>query len=298
MLLTIKNLNINKLIVLFFFFTSIAFGQRMAIGNQENQIKTYQYVLENFDFIKKNNKEEMIYVDLIFNKYHFIQSATYYSCKKEDFNVENKVITKVPFELDEFIKNSFSFFLNDIFFNKSNGEGGYTFFIPLDKKNLKLAINNINEEKQRLAKETDIVGVIPNSKFNLQISNLYFYRKKTAERKIESQLKEFNSELIEIAPDLYFVFRIIKTNQFNTNMSKDYFEYKIMYLKGTSSKLYISNRSEMFRNEIEIDEVPTSGGNDNLSDSVCSDEDEDNSYDSIFQNFKFNLKIQFTNSPK
>jgi hypothetical protein len=292
----IKNLNMNKLLVLFFFFTSIAFGQKMAIGNQENQIKTYQYVLENFDFIKKNNKEEMIYVDLIFNKYHFIQSATYYSCKKEDFNAENKVVTKVPFELDEFIKTSFSFFLNDIFFNKSNGDGGYAFFIPLNKNNLKLAINNINEEKQRLAKETDTVGVTPNSKFNLQISNLYFTEKKTAERTIESQLNEFNSELIEIAPDLYLIFRIIKTNQFNTNISRDYFEYKIMYLKGTSSKLYISNRSEMFRNEIEIDEVPTYGGNDNLSDFVCSDEDEDSSNDFIFQNFKFNLKIQFTNS--
>lgn len=291
-------MTMNKLIILFAFFTSITFGQKIKIGNQENQIKTYQYVLENFDLIKKNNPEEMIYVNLIFNKHRFIDRVTYYSCAIANDD-EKKTETQVPAALDEFIKNSFSFFLNDIFFNKSEGEGGYSFYIPLNKKNLKLAINNINEETERLAKETDRVGVIPNSKFNFQINSLYFNREKIENKKIESQLNELNSELIEIAPDLYLVFRIIKTNQFKTNMSRDYFEYKIMYLKGTSSKLYILNRSEMFdKNGIEIDEVPTSGGNDNLADSICSDEDGDNSSDFIFQEFKFNLKIQFTNSPK
>lgn len=288
----------NKLIIVLLFFTSITFGQKIEIGNQENQIKTYKYVLENFDLIKKNHPEEMIYVNLIFNKYRFVDRVTYFSCATANDD-EKKKETQVPAALDEFIKNAFSFFLNDIFFNKSEGEGGYAFYLPLNKKNLKLAINNINEETERLAKETDRVGVLPNSKFNLQINSLYFNGEKIDNKKIESQLNELNSELIEITPDLYLVFRIIKTNQFKTNMSRDYFDYKIMYLKGTSSKLYTLNRSEMFdRNGIEIDEVPTFGGNDNLADSVCSDEDGDNSSDFIFQKFKFNLKIQFTNSPK
>jgi hypothetical protein len=289
----------NKLIVLFVFFTSITFGQKIEIGNQENQIKTYQYVLENFDLIKKNHREEMIYVNLIFNKYRFIDRVTYYSCSTESNDDAKKTETQVPDALDKFIKNSFSFFLNDIFFNKSEYESGYAFYIPLNKKNLKLAIDEVNEATQRLANETDKIGVIPNSEFNLQINNLYFDGEKIENKKIESKLNELNSKLIEIAPDLYLVFRIIKTNQFKTNISKDYFEYKIMYLKGTHSKLYVRNRSEMFdKNAIEIEEIESFGGNDNLADSTCFESDEDNHSSLIFQKIKFNLNIQFTNSPK
>lgn len=289
----------NKLIVLFVFFTSVTFAQKIEIGNQENQIKTYKYVLENFDFIKKNNPHEMIYVNLIFNKYRFIQQATYYSAITENKDDEKKTEIQISGELDEFIKNSFSFFYNDIFFNKGEGEAGYSFFIPINKKNLQTAINNINEETQRIAKEIDKTGVLPNSNFNLQINSLNFNRQKIENKKIESKLNELNSELIEIAPDLYLIFRIIKTNQFKTKISKDYFEYKIMYLKGTASKLYVSHRSGMFtEREIEIEEIEEYGGNDNLADPNCFASNEDNSYDFIFKNFKFNIKIQFLNSSK
>jgi hypothetical protein len=51
-------------------------------------------------------------------------------------------------------------------------------------------------------------------------------------------------------------------------------------------------------NEIEIDEIGSSGGNDNLADTNCFGFEENSSDDPIFQNFKFNLKIQFANSPK
>ena len=229
----------KKLIILFILFTSMTFAQKIEIGNEENQMKTYKYVLENFDFIKKNNPEELIYVELSFNKYSFLEKVTYYSSTTENRNDEHKTEIQILNELDEFIKNSFSFFNKDIFFSKRQAGGVYSFFIPLNKENLKIAIKNIRNGILNEKSEIDKIGIITNSKFNLQIDNLYFNSKKNESIKIESQLNGLNSELIEIAPNLYLVFRIIKTNQFITNKAIDYFEYKIMYLEGNSSELLI-----------------------------------------------------------
>jgi len=284
----------KKLIFLLLLFTSINYAQKVEIGNEQNQIKTYMYVLDNFDLIKKNIPEELIYVELVFNKNSFIQKATYYDGTLWDRNNEQKKEVQVPYQLDEFIKNSFSFFRNEVFFNRNEGDGGYAFFIPLEKEKLKLSISAGNKEIQRKKNQIDTIGIVANSKFNLQINNLNFQRNKIENKKIESKLYGLNSDMIEIAPHLYLIFRIIKTNQFKTNLSIDFFEYKIMYLKGTSSSLYVWHRTEMFgKNEIVIEEIESFGGTDNLANLPYCELDENEKEGFEFKNFKFNIKIQF-----
>jgi hypothetical protein len=281
------------IIIILLFFTCIIFGQKIEIGNIENQLKTYNYVLNNLDKIKSNNKEEILYVTLNFNKNHFIEKTTYFSCNKQTMHDEEKKETKVSYELNQFIENTFSFFSNDIFHSKQSGESGFSFFIPFSKKNLEIAINEVNNEIHNLEQNIDKIGIIPDSKFNLQLTDLYFNRKKYDDKKDECKLNNLNSQLIEIAPNLYFIFRIVKTNQFVTNKAVDFFEYKIMYLEGTSSELFISNRFKIDSKEIEIDEIPLSSADDNLSDSTYCESDEIENSSRKFENIKFLIKLQF-----
>nr|WP_315199355.1 hypothetical protein [uncultured Flavobacterium sp.] len=283
----------NKLIIITLFFTSFIFAQKIEIGNIENQLKTYNYVLNNLDNIKSNNEEEILYVTLNFNKNHFIEKSSFFSCNKQTLNDENKKEIKVSDELNQFIEKTFSFFSNDIFYSKQNGESRYSFFIPLSKKDLEIGINNITNEIHNLEHNSDKKGIIANSKFNLQLTDLYFNRKKYDDKKDEGKLNNLNSQLIEIAPNLYFIFRIIKTNQFVTNKAVDFFEYKIMYLEGTSSELFISNRFKIDSKEIEIDEIPLSSADDNLSDSPYCESDEIENSSRKFENIKFSIKLQF-----
>jgi|GEM_PF-4957669 len=280
-------------IIIILFFTSFTFAQKIEIGNIENQLKTYNYVLTNFDQIKSDNKEEILYVVLDFNKNHFIEKSSFFSCNKQNMNEEQKKETEVSNKLKQFIENTFSFYSYDIFYSSQIGESSYSFFIPLSKKDLEIAIDNISKEinnKERYNHETDIT---PNSRFNLQTTDLYFNRIKYNDQKSEGKLDNLNSQLIEILPNLYFIFRIIKTNQFVTNRAVDYFEYKIMYLKGTSSELFVSNRFKINSNEIELSEIPYSSGNDNLSDSGYCDSDEIEKLSHKFENIKFSIKLQF-----
>lgn len=281
----------NKLIIVLIFFTTTIFAQKIEIGDSENQLKTYKFVYDNFEKIKQNNPEEIIYVTLSFNKNHFIEKINYFSCTKENMFNEKKAETKVSSELNEFIENSFSFSSNNIFFTKSLGETSYSFYIPLSKKELEKLIKG----NQKTEPERDKIEIPLNSKFDLQISNLYFDKIKYNDKNIGSKLNILNSELIEIAPNLYLIFRIIKTNQFKTNIADDYFEYKIMYLKGTSSELYTDCRKSFFySNKIELNEMNSIGGNDNLADSkFCETTDEITELSRKFEDFKFNLKIQF-----
>jgi hypothetical protein len=281
------------IIIILLFFTCIIFGQKIEIGNIENQLKTYNYVLNNLDKIKSNNKEEILYVTLNFNKNHFIEKTTYFSCNKQTMHDEEKKETKVSYELNQFIENTFSFFSNDIFHSKQSGESGFSFFISFSKKNLEIAINEVNNEIHNLEQNIDKIGIIPDSKFNLQLTDLYFNRKKYDDKKDECKLNNLNSQLIEIAPNLYFIFRIVKTNQFVTNKAVDFFEYKIMYLEGTSSELFISNRFKIDSKEIEIDEIPLSSADDNLSDSTYCESDEIENSSRKFENIKFLIKLQF-----
>lgn len=286
----------NKLIIILIFFTSVNFAQKMEIGDSENQLKTYKFVFDNFEKIKNNNPEEMIYVTISFNKNHFIEKINYFSCDKENMRNEQKTETKVLYELNEFIENSFSFFSNNIFFSKSIGESNLSFYIPLNKKELEIGIKEYPNEIKKIELKKDTLGIKSNSKFDLQIRNLYFNKTKYEDKKLECKLNLLNSELIEIAPNLYLVFRIIKTNQFNTNIADDYFEYKIMYLKGTTSELYTDNRESIFNsNKIEIDEIQTYGGIDNLADlKNCEITDDVTELSTKFKDFNFNLDIQFT----
>jgi hypothetical protein len=286
-------MNKDIIIIILLFFTCIIFGQKIEIGNIENQLKTYNYVLNNLDKIKSNNKEEILYVTLNFNKNHFIEKTTYFSCNKQTMHEEEKKETKVSYELNKFIENTFSFFSNDIFYSKQSGESGYSFFIPLSKKNLEIAINEVNNEIHNLGQNIDKTGIIPDSKFNLLLTDLFFNGKKYDDKKIEGKLNNFNSQLIEIAPNLYFIFRTIKTNQFVTNNTVDYIEYKIMYLEGTSSKLFISNRFKIDSKEIEISETPLSYGNDSLSDTQCCESDEMQYLSRKFENIKILITLQF-----
>lgn len=285
----------NKLIIITLFFTSFIFAQKIEIGNIENQLKTYNYVLNNLDKIKSNNEEEILYVTLNFNKNHFIEKSSFFSCNKQTLHYENKKEIKVSNELNQFIENTFTFISNDIFYSKQNGESSYSFFIPLSKKDIEIGIANITNEIHNLQQNTDKKGIISNSKFNLQLTDMYFNRIKYDDKKDEGKLNNHNSQLIEIAPNLYFIFRIIKTNQFVTNKAVDYFEYKIMYLEGTSSELFISNRFKIDSKEIEIDEIPLSSGNDNLSDSTYCESDEIENLSRKFENIKFLIKLQFVN---
>lgn len=283
-----------KLSIIFIFFTTCIFAQKIEIGNSKNQLSVYKYVLKNFDSIKKNNPEEIIFVTINFNKNQLIKNISYYSCTIKNMHDEIKKETTVSYELNNFIENSFSFLSDNIFFSKKIIESSYSFYIPLIKKNLEDAIIEGTKELEKLENKYDKTGIISNCKFDLQINNLYFNKRKYEDQIIKSKLNLLNSELIEIAPNLYFIFRILKTNEFNTNLAVDYFEYKIMYLNGTLSELFVYNRFEIFDTKnIEISEIESFGGNDILADSTYCESEEVETLSQRFYGFKFNLKLRF-----
>ena len=137
------------------------------------------------------------------------------------------------------------------------------------------------------------VGIKENSKFTLELKNLYFNNKNYELLKNKNKLNVYNSQLIEIAKNLYLIFRIIKTNEFETSKETDYFEYKIMYLDGTASELFGGGRFKLESKEVEISEIASTGGNDNLSDYCNSDSDEFEYLSTKFNTIKFNIKIKF-----
>ena len=137
------------------------------------------------------------------------------------------------------------------------------------------------------------VGIKENSKFTLELKNLYFNHKNYELLKNENKLNVYNSQLIEIAKNLYLIFRIIKTNEFETSKETDYIEYKIMYLDGTASELFGGGRFKLESKEVEISEIASTGGNDNLSDYCNSDSDEFEYLSTKFNTIKYNIKIKF-----
>lgn len=279
-------------IFIFFIFSINIFGQKVELGNHKNQLKIYNYVLKNLETIKKNNFQEILYVNLNFNKNHFIEKINYFSCNKKNMLEKVKLETKVSSDLNEYVEKTFSFFSNNPFFSKQSGESSFSFYIPLDKKSLEIAIKEVNGNKY-LNKNKENIGIKQNSKFTLDIKNLFFNKIKYNDKKSDYHLIVRNSELIEIAQNLYLVFRIIKTNDFESNYNTDYFEYKIMYLDGTSSELFDGSRFSLDSNEVEISEINLSGGNDNLSNSYYCDSEEFEDLSSKFIGLKFNIKIKF-----
>ena len=111
----------NKFFLVLLFYGNL-FAQNIEIGNHKNQLKVYNYVLNNLEKLKKDNLQEILYVNLKFGKNHFLKKINYFTCNEKNIFEEVKTETKVSNELNQNVEKNFSFFSSYPFFSRSIGE--------------------------------------------------------------------------------------------------------------------------------------------------------------------------------
>lgn len=271
--------------------TPQVFGQINKFSNEDNQIKVYQFVLQNLDSIKKHSNVENISMMISYKKNYEIEKISYHSARLAPVKVDTGAEISIWYSLDNYIREIYKFCPNDVFRSKNVSKWSYFYVIPLSKENLIKGIKFLKKD-QKVKNVAQNVSF--NSKFSMIVDTLYFNKVNYSRFEISSRLDILNSEIIEIEPNVYFAFRIIKTSGndffYTKKVPKDFVEYKLFYYQRGSLKLVLCDRQSISNKSVTITQIENSSSDDPLLDcNSC------NSEDSLYllNDLKLNLKIIF-----
>ncbi|WP_178985133.1 hypothetical protein [Winogradskyella helgolandensis] len=146
----------NVILILSIIFSNLIFCQTEKCSVQEIQLETYEFVLNNLNRINKEfeNKESLIEVSIDFKKhtpeqevtkdYAEIKNTDYYLVSPENsYSGENKEKIKVYSKLDKLVVDKINNCISNSTEFKEHLYGNITFRIPLNKKNIGIAIEQV-----------------------------------------------------------------------------------------------------------------------------------------------------------
>ncbi|MGJ8551257.1 hypothetical protein [Winogradskyella wichelsiae] len=146
----------NVILILSIIFSNLIFCQTEKCSVQEIQLETYEFVLNNLNRINKKfeNKESLIEVSIDFKKhtpeqevtkdYAEIKNIDYYLVSPENsYSGENKEKIKVYSKLDKLVVDKINNCISNSTEFKEHLYGNITFRIPLNKKNIGIAIEQV-----------------------------------------------------------------------------------------------------------------------------------------------------------
>ncbi|WP_179319769.1 hypothetical protein [Winogradskyella helgolandensis] len=146
----------NVILILSIIFSNLIFCQIEKCSVQEIQLETYEFVLNNLNRINKKfeNKESLIEVSIDFKKhtpeqevtkdYAEIKNTDYYLVSPENsYSGENKEKIKVYSKLDKLVVDKINNCISNSTEFKEHLYGNITFRIPLNKKNIGIAIEQV-----------------------------------------------------------------------------------------------------------------------------------------------------------
>lgn len=146
----------NFIIILSIFFSSFIFSQIKNCSVDNIQLETYDFVLNNLNRINKKieNKNSLIQTSIDFKKHSLeeinktvdteIEKINYFLISPENsYNGENKKKIKVHSKLNNFLIKKINYCINNTNEFKESIYGNITFRIPLNKKNIEKAIEEV-----------------------------------------------------------------------------------------------------------------------------------------------------------
>ena len=240
-------------IIFFLMFVNFGYSQVYNCNVIENQIKTYEFVLKNFDIIKKTTKSDLLLVSINFNEESsLLENITFYNDPKVyEEPIDKKYEVSVSFELENFIIQNFGFCPAQNFDEEHSQYGNIKFRIPLIKKNLLLAIEELNKSVKETS-DLDSTLIEPDANFSIQINKIKLNNEKVIsfEKPIQSVLKIYNSQIIKLSKNYFLTFRVLKTSELNINQPVYYLEHKLFYVLGRKSYVISKESNQRITNNI------------------------------------------------